>query len=287
MNYRALIQNRKSVRAFTDKAVSSQDLNAIKSYFAKSALRLFPEIKTELHTFGLDARAALEGAAGYQQFLIGAPQYLVLLSEQHEHAGENGGYIMEDMVLKLTDMGLDTCWLSFTNGEHMKAALEITSNLIVIAIVAFGYGTKTPKRLRLNILSMSNVDIAAQRGYFSPKSGIRDMVFMDRWGNSNGVDEYIGFYDDLLWEAFYAVSLSPSYLNRQPYGFIIHNGHIVLIRKPDTYTDEAHTKLGHGIALLHFNSVASEWAGKIKWNFNNLPELDLPEGYAAVASAAV
>lgn len=25
----------------------------------------------------------------------------------------------------------------------------------------------------------------------------------------------LGFYDDMLWQAFYAVSLAPSYLNRQ------------------------------------------------------------------------
>lgn len=287
MNYSALIQNRKSVRAFTDKYVSFDDLDKIKAYFGKSVLRLLPELETELRLFGLDARAVLEGAAGYKQFLVGAPQYMVLLSAKHEHAGENAGYIMEDMILKLTDMGLDTCWLSFTDSEHVKAALEITSDLDVAAVVAFGYGAKTTKRLRVNIQSMSDVDIAAQRQYFQPKLGIRDMVFMDSWGNSNGVDEYIGFYDDLLWEAFYAVSLAPSYLNRQPYGFIIHNGHITLVRKPDAYTDEAHSKLGLGIALLHFNSVASQWAGKVNWNFENIASLQLPEGYTAVASAAL
>ena len=86
MNYRALIQNRKSVRSFTDRYVPFEVLDKIKSYFAKSALHLFPEVKTELRMFGLDARAVLEGAAGYKQFLVGAPQYMVLLSEKHREA---------------------------------------------------------------------------------------------------------------------------------------------------------------------------------------------------------
>ena len=47
MNYSALIQNRKSVREFSDKYVSFAEMDAIKAYFHK-ARRLVPELKTEL-----------------------------------------------------------------------------------------------------------------------------------------------------------------------------------------------------------------------------------------------
>ena len=194
---------------------------------------------------------------------------------------------MEDLILKLTDMGLDSCWLTFTDSEYVKTALEIDSELDVVAIAAFGYGVKTTKRLRLNVRSMSNVDISAQRQYFAPKHGLHDMVFMDSWGNSDGVDEFIGFYDDMLWEAFYAATLAPSYLNRQPYGFIIHDGRIALVQKPDSYTGEIDGKLNLGIVLLHFTSVAAQWAGKINWSFEEASKLQLPEGYKAVASCAL
>lgn len=195
---------------------------------------------------------------------------------------------MEDLVLKITDMELSCCWLTFTDSEKVKAALKIDSPLDVAAMVAFGQGAKTTKRLRLNILSMSNVDISAQRQYFAPKHGLHDMVFMDTWGNSEGLDAYIGFYDDMLWEAFYAATLSPSYLNRQPYGFIIHQGEIILVKAPDSYTGEIDAKLGLGIVLLHFSSTASQWAGKIRWNFGaDVSKIQLPEGYEAVASCKV
>ena len=287
MNYSALIQNRKSVREFSDKYVSFEDMDKIKSYHRTSVRRLLPQLKTELRLFGLDARAVLEGAAGYKQFLVGAPKYMVLLSAKDPHAGENAGFIMEDLILKLTDMGLDSCWLTFHDSEYVKTALEIDSELDVAAIAAFGYGVKTTKRLRVNVQSMSNVDISAQRQYFAPKHGIHDMVFMDSWGSHDGVEEFIGFYDDMLWEALYAASLSPSYLNRQPYGFIIHDGRITLVQKPDSYTGEIDGKLGLGIVLLHYTGVASQWAGNITWRFEEAPELQLPEGYAAVASCAL
>ena len=288
MNYSALIQNRKSVREFADKKVPASALAEIEAYYQKSCQRLVPELETKLCVFGEEAKAALEGAAGYKSFLVGAPNYLVLLSAKGDLAVENAGYMMEDKVLKLTDMDLGCCWLTFTDSEKVKGALKIDSALDVAAIVAFGQGVKTTKRLRVNILSMSKVDISAQRQYFAPKHGLHDMVFMNTWGNCEGVDEYIGFYDDMLWEAFYAAAQSPSYLNRQPYGFIIHDGQITLVKAPDSYTDEIDGKLGLGIVLLHFTSTASQWAGKIKWSFGaDAAKLQLPEGYETVASCKV
>ena len=96
----------------------------------------------------------------------------------------------------------------------------------VVAIIAFGFGKKTVKRLRLNIRSMSNVDLVAKHRYMEPKRSVEDMVFLDSWGNSHGLDKYLGFFDDMLWEAIYAASLAPSYLNRQAYGFLLKDGEI-------------------------------------------------------------
>ena len=288
MDYSALIQNRKSVREFTDKKIPTSVQIEIEAYYQNVCQRLVPDLQTELCVFGDDTKEALEGAAGYNQFLVGAPHYLVLLSDKHERAEENAGYIMEDLVLKLCDMDLGSCWLTFTDSEQVKKALGIASDLDVAAIVAFGYGVKAKKRLRINILSMSNVDISAKRHYFDPKRSVNDMVFMDIWGNSEGLEQYIGFFDDMLWEAFYAASLAPSYLNRQAYGFVIHDGSIILVSRPDSYNTEIDGKLSLGIVLQHFTSVASSWAGKLQWHFG--PEaaaLSLPEGYAVVASCVL
>ena len=286
MKYSALIQNRKSVREFSDRYVSFEDIEKIKTHYNNHIRRLLPEVETELRLFGLDARAVLEGAAGYKQFLVGSPQYMVLLSAKAPGSGENAGYIMEDLILKLTDMGLDSCWMTFADSEYVKTALEIDSPLEVAAIAAFGYGMKTTKRLRLNVLSMSNVDVSAQRQYFAPKKGVSDLVFLNSWGNREGVEEFIGFYDDMLWESFYAASLSPSYLNRQPYGFVLRDGRVYLVQVPDAHTGEIDGRLGLGVVLLHFSAVAEQWAGKVSWSFDD-KGLDLPEGYRVVASAAL
>lgn len=289
MNYSAMIQNRKSVRAFKDAKVAASLLDEIKTYYKDSCQRLVPELETELLIFGDQKKDALEGAAGYNNFLIGASQYLVLLSAKGELAGLNAGYVMEDMVLKLTEMDLATCWLTFTDSDKVKAALDITSDKEVAAIVAFGYGVKATKRLRLNILSMSNVDDVAKRKYFEPKRSVYDMTFMNAWGNTEGLDEYMGFFDDILWEALYAASLSPSYLNRQAYGFVIDGAHnIILVKRPDEYNTEIDGKLSLGIVMQHFTAVAEQYSARVSWSFGkDAAAVELPAGYEVVASCTL
>ena len=177
MNYSVLIQNRKSVRAFTDKKVPTVALEDLKAYYQTAVKRLLPELQTELLNFGLEAREALEGAAGYHQFLVGAPQYLVLLSEVHPLAHINAGYIMEDLILKLADMDIASCWLTFTRSQDVKKALGIESHLEVVALAAFGFERKSAKRLKLNFNSMSQVHISAKYRYMEPKRSIADLAF--------------------------------------------------------------------------------------------------------------
>ena len=288
MNYSALIQNRKSFREFTDKQVPVAALESVKDFYHNAAHRLLPQLKTQLYFFGTDARAALEGAAGYNQFLVGAPQYLVLMSEKHNLAHLNAGYIMEDVVLKLADLELDSCWLTFTDSEEIKDVLGIDSDMDVAAIIAFGYGKKTVKRLRLNIRTMSDVDIKAKYRYMEPKRSVNDLAFVDTWGNSRDLERYIGFFDDMLWEALFAASLAPSYLNRQAYGFLIHDGSVSLVSRPDSYNTQIDADLSLGIVLLHFTAVAENWAGKLHWDFAPAADgLQIPKDHKLIATAVL
>ena len=99
---------------------------------------------------GVDIHAALTGCA---DTLVRFGD-LVLLSEKQELAHLNAGYIMQDLLLKLNDLELDSCWLTFTDSDEIKDILGIESPMDVVAIAAFGYGKKAVKRLRLNIRSI-------------------------------------------------------------------------------------------------------------------------------------
>ena len=286
MNYSALIENRRSVREFQDKPISASDLAMIKAFYYEEAKRLVPELKTALLVFGENTREKLEGAAGYNSFIVGAPTYLVLLSEKHPRAGLNAGYIKADISLKLGEMDLGSCWVTFAGSEAVKKALSIESRLEVAAILAVGHGKKAPRRPRINILSMSNIDVFAKRRYMDPKKSVSDLVFLNTWGNRRGVEDYLGFFDDMLWESLYAVSLSPSYLNRQAYGFLLKDGKITLVARPDRYNNELDGDLSLGIAMLHFDGVAAKWGNNHPWNFSPDP-IGLPEGHKPIASRGI
>lgn len=78
--------------------------------------------------------------------MIGAPCYLVILSEAAEHAGENAGYMGEDLVLKLSDMGLDSCWLTFTDEAKVREALGLTRRCRLQGFWRLVTAKKCPKR---------------------------------------------------------------------------------------------------------------------------------------------
>jgi Nitroreductase family. len=284
MDYSAMIQNRKSVREFQDTKVPECTLDEIKQYYDSDSKKLVPSIHTELRFFGCGTREKLKDAAGYHDFMIGNADYFVLLSDNADFMIENAGFLAEDLILHMVEWNLGSCWLTFEDGEKIKKALAIESDKCVVAIVAFGFEKKSSKRIYLNIKSMSKIDIDIKRGYYSPHLGINGMVFSGKWGNQDGVDEEIGDMDSPLWQAFYAASLSPSYLNCQPYGFVLDGDAVVLISKSNACTDEKDQKLNLGIVMLHFSGVAEQMTGKITWNFGSYEkDLGLPPMCKAVA----
>jgi hypothetical protein len=100
------------------------------------------------------------------------------------------------------------------------------------------------------------------------------------------VEDHLGFFGDMLWESLYAVSLSPSYLNRQAFAFLLQEDRMTLVARPDEFTTEADGELSLGIAMLHFDAVAESWSGKSRWDFD--PQgVELPQGHRAVASRNV
>ena len=135
---------------------------------------------------------------------------------------------------------------------------------------------------------MSDVDVRAKYRYMEPKRSVNDMAYVETWGNNRDLDRYIGFFDDMLWESLFAASLSPSYLNRQAYGFLLHDGCISLVSRPDSYNTKIDGDLSLGIVLLHFSAVAENWAGKLHWNFGGHSDgLQIPADHKLIATTAL
>ena len=51
----------------------------------------------------------------------------------------------------------------------------------------------------MNIQSMSQIDVQAEQQYYAPKKSVHELVHMESWSNTSGLDEMMDFYDDMLW----------------------------------------------------------------------------------------
>ena len=92
----------------------------------------------------------------------------------------------------------------------------------------------------------------------------------------------------MLWESLYAVTLAPSYLNRQAYGMLLRDGSVTLISKPDEFNTPIDGDLSLGIALLHFTVVAEDKGAKLHWHFDNDSDtFNLPAGHRVIATSSL
>ncbi|MCQ4726259.1 nitroreductase [Anaerotignum faecicola] len=254
---------RKSVRNFTDKPIDENKLQEITDYF-KKCRRIDKSIKTEIMIIKKSGLPKdIKEIGGYNGFLIEAPYYILIFSEKKPYFIENVGYIGEDILLKLTDMDIDSCWMTLKE----EKVVEEGDKMRITGLIALGYGERIKKISKLKNMFISkygNGDLEA------PKPGtdneirmdILDMVFMGDYGKTASYDELTATG---LSEGFYAARRAPSALNRQPWRFILDGGTVALVIKKDEYTNIYEAQIAAGAAMLNFAVVISERIFDVKW----------------------
>ncbi len=278
MDYYQLTIDRKSTRDFKEKDVPEQLLNEIKAYF-KVCKRLISSVKTELKLIDPDNSPMMNGCVGYKDLLIEAPAYLLILSAPVENHLENAGFIGEDMILKLTELGLDSCWVTINEPGKLAERLNIGNGMVPAALIAFGYGKpEADKTNRLDIINISNVSLKQRTGYIAPKLYITDALLSEDMGiteNPSILDTYTDLYKGLI-----SACCAPSFLNRQPYRFIIKGGKFILVSLSDSETNHTDADLNLGIVMLNFDRTLTQRSGVYKGWVLGAPDGDynLPEG---------
>ena len=282
MKYMEKIEKRKSIREFRNKELEAETIREIEEKFT-GLHRLIPYIPVELEVRTGDVKQRLEGVAGYRGKSFMAPAYLIVLSGKDDNYLENAGYITEDLCLTLTEMGISHCWLTVENSDAVKKAALIESDKEAVAVIACGYGKREKTKKRLDILNPSNVLFRKREGHVAPKIAQEEMVYQNHWGNP--VDWEQGGMDPLMDQAFYAASLAPSFLNRQPYRYLIHDRQIILCVKREEMTLDQDTFLDLGATMLNFDAIASQ-QDDVDWVMGapaGIDELGIPEDYEIAA----
>ena len=173
--------------------------------------------------------------------------------------------------------------MTFSDSDAVKRVIGIESEKEVAAILAFGNPERARKKMHVNLLTMAGISFREKQQYFAPKKGALDLAYVDRFGNKDDVDEQIDFYGDLLWESLLAASNSPSYMNRQPYAFIIKEHRLILVSVPDKWTDDIDKDLNLGVVMQHVAAVALPYNGSAKWTMGGQDVEGLPEGGKVIA----
>ena len=157
MEFKDIIQKRRSVREFTDEPVSDEKLRRV-----LEAARLAPSASNRqawkfVVVKDTNKRKALTQAANNQAFVGQAPIIIVAVALMPERIMTCGvpsyavdlAIAMEHIVLAAVDEGLGTCWVGAFSQENVRRILGIPDKYKVVTVMPMGYPAgKTAARPR-------------------------------------------------------------------------------------------------------------------------------------------
>lgn len=193
-SYQAIFQ-RKSVRKYKMEPLPPEILNKIGSFYQEIE-PLFPGMQTEIGiTENLSGGRIIRGF-----FSVRAPYYLSMYSEERDRAEMNAGYIMQQISLYLTTLGIGSCYLGSAKLVREPAR---RGNKTFVILMAFGRpeGTLTRRKEDARRLPMKSL------------CSCRNMP--KKW----------------MQEVLDAARLAPSSLNSQPWRFAVAGNRIHIFTK--------------------------------------------------------
>lgn len=218
MNLYEAIFQRKSVRKFDLTPLDADILSDLEQYIEQ----LQPLLPNISYSVGKPAKHRRN------MIPLKAPHYLSFYSEKKEGYLLNIGYLVEKIVLYLTERGIGTCWLGFAKPVEDNVA-ETGSQSFVI-MLAFGKGASEIYRTDISQFKRKSIE---------------------------EITNYTAYH-----ELLEAVRIAPSGLNRQPWYFSGDEQEIHVYRenlgliKGSMYgkTDQ----IDIGIALCHLELSAAQ-----------------------------
>jgi nitroreductase len=231
----AAIRERRSVRSYSSQAVEPGSLERLLQ-LGRTAPHLTPVPPGIALVSGVDAtRYVLTHIVGSYGLVRNAPHLLVAaMPEETPRAQVDTGYVLQQVVLDATILGLGSCWVTGTyDAEHAGRAAGLEAGEVAGAVCSLGY----PARGGFDRLHDTAVRRLA-RGH--RRKDLEEIVFSRRWGRKWSAAES----DPRLVEVLECARLAPSAANRQPWRFIVAAERLSLVLTSPSYFDA-------GIAMAH------------------------------------
>lgn len=237
---------RKTIKQYSNKNIKPELMKTIK------------DICKEIKFFNkdLNIRANVVERGHLVQFLMGkkcsikAPHYIVATSNKGDDYLQNIGFALEEIVLRLTSLGLATSWvecnlkrediLEFIDLETEDINENEDENLNLeepVAIIAFGYPEKSTNLFR-------KLDDNIDRKNLKSISKKLDRKWI---------------------KILNAVRVAPSIKNTQPWVFYNKDNNIYIYEENQKKSIENMSKISMGIALKHFDLACKKFDMDIRY----------------------
>jgi len=260
-----LIKKRQSKRSYTKKVIPLEVLNHIKSFIDSYTIGLFGnKIKFTIieKDFTLKNQKIKLGTYG---FIDGAKYFIAGEVKKNEYAFEDYGYLLEKIILHLTELNIGTCWLGGTfSRSDFAEVLHSESDTIIPAITPFGYASP------IKTLKESTIRFAAKADSRKPW---KELFYKDNFSTPLTEEDA-----DLFHIPLEMIRLAPSASNKQPWRIVKDNEmfHFYLKRTPGYnkyFKNIDLQKIDMGIAMTHFELACNELNMKGKWEVNNFNKM--------------
>ncbi|MDD7305142.1 MAG: nitroreductase family protein [Peptoniphilaceae bacterium] len=259
------LKTRTSTRNYLDKNVNEDDLKKVIEIINEESEKLGKDkLAFHVNTDGANVYKALSGLAGYSGVMIKAPMYIALNTLNNDaKTVVIGAYGMEEIITKLNEIGLGTCWIDAVdvNSTVKESVFNFTDGK-VNHLLAVGY----PEDTRL------------KEHRYDDRLGVTDFVYLEDFDHKVTVEQLEQYgLDDL----FHYARFAPSAYNAQPWRFVISDGEIKLYIKD--YKGPVNL-IDAGIIMYYIDELTRVYSKGSKWEIE--PDLD-GEKYAYIAKKSL
>lgn len=204
------INVRHSVRSYTDRKIDEDIKNELNRVIEEC--NIDGDMNIQLCT---DEPKAFDNfMARYGKFK-NVKNYIAIIGKKGKNLQEKSGYCGEKIVLKATQLGLNTCWVGLTYGKR-KTECKINDGEKLCCVIALGYGeTNGVSHKTKTIEELSRVN---------------------------------GEMPDWFRRGMEAARLAPTSINQQKFLIILEDGNIVKAKALNGF----YSKLDLGIVKYHF-----------------------------------
>ena len=149
MEFKEVIKKRYSCKAYSDRQIEDDKLNAI-----LEAGRLAPTAKNlqEQHVYVLQSEEALAKIDAATPCRYGAPTVLLVAFDSNnvftypggrrDSGIEDAAIVATQLILAAADEGVDSCWLNNFDPDKLAEAFDLPENEEILMLLDLGYAAE-------------------------------------------------------------------------------------------------------------------------------------------------